>query len=92
MDKLVVESDSRHKFCIVRLRIYYERAVKGEFIALNIIKNVIEHIVEDLQESGGVLKYQCLKNEMEGRNYSISNLKNRLYQLYQLFPQISKLS
>ena len=94
LDKLIAEIDRRFLsptfdlYC--KIENVLRRAVTREHIPHTNIKEVIEHFVDDLQESELCAEINTFKNANKGLNFSINNLKDRLSQYQDLFPQISK--
>ena len=95
LEKIIAEIERRFQSPVFTFYMTVEdvlrRAFTGEYIPQTIIKNVIEHFVDDLQETELCAEISMFKNAAEGMNFSIRNIKNVISRYQELFPQISKL-
>ena len=72
-----------------------EAVLQNAAIGVNVscadVKDIVEHFGKDHQDADLRTELAMLKNTMQGIEFSVTNLKEKLSVYRQLFPQVSKL-
>lgn len=95
LDKLTGEIECRLQSSTfnfyAKVEIVMKNAATGEQVPDHLLREVLDHFKEDLQEHELRTELSLLKNVMEGTTFTINNLKEKIVLFHGILPQVCKL-